>query len=103
MENCNEATVHMPRGTKLSVEQGELLHELDKYRRLIGKLPYLNLTRHDISYPVQHLSQFLVQSRVPHMQATIHMVRWYLKETINVGLYYPSSSDFQLKAHIDAN
>lgn len=47
------------------------------------------MTRHDISYVVQQLSQFMSDPRTPHMNAAIHVIR-YLKGTIryNVNVVY---------------
>jgi len=44
----------MAKGLKLSTETGELLADPAAYRRIIGRLLYLTLTRPDISYVVQH-------------------------------------------------
>ena len=44
---------------KLLPSQGELLSDPKKYRRLVGKLNYLTLTRPDISFAVSVVSQFL--------------------------------------------
>ncbi|KAK9672332.1 hypothetical protein RND81_12G093600 [Saponaria officinalis] len=100
MKNCSEANYPMCRGLKLSTETGLLLEQPEAYRRLIGRLLYLNLTRPDISYCVQHLSQFICQPRQPHMQAALHFVR-YLKGTVNIGLFYPSDSVLDVKAYSD--
>jgi len=56
----------MAKGLKLSVETGVLLEDPESYRRIVGRLLYLTLTRPDISYVVQHLSQFLQAPKVPH-------------------------------------
>jgi len=49
----------LPKGLHLSTDVGNILRQPDSYRRLVGRLLYLTLTRPDISYAVQHLSQFL--------------------------------------------
>ena len=41
---------------KLSKDDGELLHDVGMYRRLIGKLLFLTITRPDITYSVHRLS-----------------------------------------------
>ncbi|CAH9127826.1 unnamed protein product [Cuscuta epithymum] len=102
MENCQETEFPLPRGLKLSIDQGDLLDQPEVYRRIIGRLLYLNVTRPDISYSVQHLSQFLSQPRLPHFQAALHVVK-YLKGTINVGLFYPAVSTLTLTAFSDAD
>ena len=51
MENADISPAPLPTGLKLSTDIGELLDEPDVYRRLIGRLLYLGLTRPDLSYP----------------------------------------------------
>lgn len=49
----------LPKNIKLVFDQGNPLPNPDKYRRLVGRLLYLNFTRPDITYAVQQLSQFV--------------------------------------------
>ncbi|GJR64392.1 retrovirus-related pol polyprotein from transposon RE1 [Tanacetum coccineum] len=44
---------------KLTLGKGPSMSAPDKYRRLVGRLLYLTMTRPGISYDVQHLSQFV--------------------------------------------
>jgi len=46
----------MAKGLKLSTETAEVMANPEAYRRVVGRLLYLTLTRPDISYAVQHLS-----------------------------------------------
>ena len=102
MTACKPADFPLPTNLRLTIDQGELLSHPEVYRRLVGRLLYLNITRPDISYAVQHLSQFLSQPRHPHMQAALHLLR-YLKGSIGVGLFYPANSTLCLKAYTDAD
>ncbi|XP_074288561.1 uncharacterized protein LOC141613715 [Silene latifolia] len=102
MEDCYSAKFPLPRGLRLSTDEEDILQQPDVYRRIIGRLLYLNLTRSDVSYSVQQLSQFLSQPRVPHFQAALHLIR-YLKGTINLGLFYPSSADLNITSYCDAD
>ncbi|XP_014511530.1 uncharacterized protein LOC106770221 [Vigna radiata var. radiata] len=70
------------------------------YRRLIGKLIYLTTTRLDITFAVNHLSQFMSAPTTAHQQATTHILR-YLKGTPSVGIHLPRNSTAQLKAFCD--
>ena len=57
--------LHQQSGTPLSLE------DASSFRRLIGRLIYLTNTRPDITYVVQHLSQFVAAPTSAHQQATI--------------------------------
>lgn len=59
MDISDSSPAPLPTGLKLSIEVGALLDEPEVYRRLIGILLYLDLTRPNFSYSIQHPSQFL--------------------------------------------
>lgn len=59
LEESTPTRTPFPSGTKLSTHEGELLTDPESYRRMVGRLLYLNLSRPDISYSVQKLSQFM--------------------------------------------
>ena len=94
----------MDPNTPLTFSNGDLLSlaEHSQYRRLVGRLLYLTLSRPDITFVVHHLSQFVSQPRVPHLQAAHHLV-WYLKSNPGQGLFFAISSSLQLRAFSDAN
>lgn len=52
---------------KTSNFDGASLTDPTRYRRLIGRLMYLNITQPDITYAVNHLSQFVSNPRLPHL------------------------------------
>ena len=87
---------------KLSQEDSNLLDDPLRYRRMIGKLLYLTITRLDLSYSVNRLSQFLANPRVPHFQAAYHVLE-YIKSTVDQGLFFSTTSCVQLKAFADAD
>lgn len=53
------ASIPFPSKLKLTHDRGALLPDASRYRRFIGRLLYLGLTRPDISFVVQQLRQFL--------------------------------------------
>ena len=65
---------------RLTTTDGELLSDISSYRRLIGRLLYLILSRPDISFVVHQLSQYIAQPRLPHLQAAHHLL-CYLKQS----------------------
>jgi len=91
----------MERGLKLS-DKGTLLKEPNRYRRLIGRLIYLTVSRPDITYAVHVLSRFMHQPRKDHIKAALRVVR-YLKKALGQGLFFSSNSDFRLRAYCDSD
>ena len=47
-------------------KEGELLEELERYRRLVGKLNYLTITRLDIAYSISVLGHYMSSLTVSH-------------------------------------
>ncbi|KAJ9540013.1 hypothetical protein OSB04_026519 [Centaurea solstitialis] len=73
-----------------------------QYRRLIGRLLYLTVTRPDITFAVNLLSQFLSRPRQSHLDAATRVLR-YLKLTAGQGIFLPSGGDLTLEAYCDAD
>lgn len=92
----------LPQGLKLTTESGKLLADPETYRRLVGRFLYLTMTCPYVSYAIHHLSQFVSAPREPHMQATIHVLR-YLKGSICKGLFYPVQPQLKLTGFSDAD
>lgn len=87
---------------KLNQDKGELLPDPSSYQRLIGKLLYLTVTRPDLAYFVNKLSQFVVAPRDTHLHAA-HCVLKYIKGKVAQGLFYSSSSDLKLSVFSDSD
>lgn len=51
------------------------------YRRLIGKLSFLQHTQPDIAFKIQYLSQFLQCPQVPHMFTAFHVLRYLMNDS----------------------
>lgn len=92
----------MEENLRLSPTEGQLLHNASQYRRLVGKLIYLTITRPEISYSVHILSQFMQQPRKPHLDA-VHRLLRYLKGSPGQGLLFPSNGSLTLKGYCDAD
>ena len=60
------------------IREGETFEDPERYRRLVGKLNYLTVTRLDIAYSVSTVSQYMSSSTVDHW-TTIEHILCYLK------------------------
>lgn len=87
---------------KFTSTDSPLLKDPSLYRRLVGRLLYLTITRPDISYSVQTLSQRLSDPREADMVAA-HRVLRYLKGTPGQGLFYKTGENLSLKAFSDSD
>ncbi|XP_021748580.1 uncharacterized protein LOC110714381 [Chenopodium quinoa] len=75
----------MEQNHRLAHAKGPLLTDLGAYRRLVGRLVYLGVTRPDLTYSVHVLSQFMKAPQQEHWDAALRVVR-YLKCTPSQGL-----------------
>ncbi|XP_056158385.1 secreted RxLR effector protein 161-like [Syzygium oleosum] len=85
-------------GVRLDNEQGELLHDPEKYHRLVGKLNYLTITRPDISFAVSVVSQFMSSPRTNHWQVALQIVR-YLKRAPGQGLVFHNQGHLRIAGY----
>ncbi|CAA0839906.1 cysteine-rich RLK (RECEPTOR-like protein kinase) 8 [Striga hermonthica] len=69
LENSKPTTTPLPQGLNLSSLQSPPLDNPQKFRRLVGRLLYLNLSRADVSYAIQQLSQFVHSPSQRHWTA----------------------------------
>ncbi|XP_073304639.1 secreted RxLR effector protein 161-like [Primulina huaijiensis] len=88
--------------SKLSQDDGELLEDPSLYRKLVGKLLYLTITRPDLAYPVNKLSQFVSAPRSAHLQAVYSVLR-YVKGTAGQGVFYSSKTEAKLHIFSDSD
>lgn len=82
---------------KLLHDHGTPVVDPSLYRKLVGKLNYLTNTRPDLSFCVQHLSQFMASPHQPHWNAALHVLR-YLKSAPAQGILFNSSDSFNIEA-----
>lgn len=90
MTNCKLINSPIDPSQKFMLNQGETFSDLERYRRLIGKLIYLNITRSDISYMVGIVSQFMQNPNINHRNAVICILR-YIKKALGQGFVWGPS------------
>lgn len=71
--DCKPKSVPMDPKIPLSKEKGTMLSDATPYRELIGRLLYLCITRPDITFAVNWLSQFLSFPTNVHMHSALHI------------------------------
>ncbi|XP_019189137.1 PREDICTED: uncharacterized protein LOC109183487 [Ipomoea nil] len=96
--------VHSPMvvSSKLLHDDSPLLSDATMFRRIIGKLFYLTITRPDITYAVQQLSQFVGAPTEVHLKA-VHRVLRYIKKSPGQGILFSPNPIFQLKGFSDSD
>ncbi|XP_026450849.1 uncharacterized protein LOC113350971 [Papaver somniferum] len=82
MMGCKPCKTPVSQGQRASVCDGTLLSDVASYRSLVGSLQYLTLTRPDISYAVNYVSQFLHCPTDVHLQLSIEV---YQGITLSAG------------------
>ena len=92
---CKCAKTLMEHNLRLSKFKGEKLKDPSHYKRLVGKLLYLSITRPNITFAIHKLSQFMSKPRRPHLDAA-HKVLQYLKSELGKGLMFSSSTNLHL-------
>ncbi|XP_058759023.1 uncharacterized mitochondrial protein AtMg00810-like [Vicia villosa] len=82
--------------------EGDLLPDPLLYLQLVGSLNYLTITRMDISFAVQQVSQFMHTPRHLHL-AVVRRIILYLKGTSHRGLFFPANTSLTLLSYSDAD
>ncbi|GKV37323.1 hypothetical protein SLEP1_g45363 [Rubroshorea leprosula] len=92
----------MEQKLKLTLDGGSPLPNPMQYRRLVGQLIYLTITRPEISFSVHILSQFMQAPTQLHLDATMRVL-CYLKSSPRQGIFLSSSSSLQLSGFCDSD
>ncbi|CAL8119630.1 unnamed protein product [Prunus armeniaca] len=87
LEHCKSVTTPIAAKVVLSNTDGPLLPSQTEFCELVGCLQYLTLTRPNIAYAVNTVSQFMNASRAPHLVAAKRILQ-YVKRTVDHGLVF---------------
>ena len=101
MMNAKPSSTPMCPNTTLTLLSGAPLTDPTEYRMAIGSLQYLSLTRPDVSFAVNKLSQFMHRPTTEHWTAIKRVLR-YLSGTMSHGVFFPTKTSTALHAFTDA-
>ena len=90
----------IPTSPALSLTSGSTLSDPTEYRRVVGSLQYLLVTKPDIAFVVNKLSQYMHCPTTEHWSFVKRLLR-YLVGTIDEGLQLYKLSPLSLHAFID--
>lgn len=87
----------------LTSTDGDLISNPLAFREIVGSLQYLTITRPDIAFAVNSISQFMSQPHTPHLIAAKRILR-YIKGSLDHGLFFgPQHHLISLAAYVDAD
>jgi hypothetical protein len=76
MDGAKDVTTPLSTSVSLKLNDGSAAVNPTEYCKVIGALQYLSLTRPDISFAVNKLSQFMHCSSTIHWTATKRLLRY---------------------------
>jgi len=98
---CKPANTPMEANVDLCFDDSHTLDDLRRYRRLIGKIIYLTVTRSNITFAVGVLSRFMHQPRETHWLATMRILT-YIKSCPGKGLVYRKHGHIRISGYSDS-
>ena len=93
---CKLAKTPMDQNLKLSKYEENKLNNPGTYRRLVGRLLYLTITRPNITFAIHRLSQFMAKTRLPIYKLPIEFCNTSRALLVRVCCFHVSQS-FTLK------
>ena len=102
MSGAKDVSTPLSITQSLQLIDGTAAVDSSEFHRIIGRLQYLSLTRLDISFAVNKLSQFMHKPTTNHWTATKRLLR-YLKQTIFHGIQIHKAGLPILRTYSDAD
>nr|GEU58600.1 retrovirus-related Pol polyprotein from transposon TNT 1-94 [Tanacetum cinerariifolium] len=101
MTSCD--SIGTPMATKhLDADSNGTSVDQTKYHSMVGALMYLTKSKPDIAHATCYCARYQARPTEKHLTA-VKRIFWYLKNTINMGLWYPNNTYFELTAFSDSN
>nr|GFC47443.1 uncharacterized mitochondrial protein AtMg00810-like [Tanacetum cinerariifolium] len=102
MDSCNLVDTPMVDRLKLDEDLSGTPVDQTRFRSMVGSLMYLTTSRPDLVFVVCMCARYQAKPTKKHLEA-LKRVFWYLKGTINWGLWYSKDTAMALTAYADAD
>ncbi|GJV92896.1 retrovirus-related pol polyprotein from transposon TNT 1-94 [Tanacetum coccineum] len=102
MDSCDPVDTPIVDRIKLDEDPLGILVDLTRFRSMVGSLMYLTASRPNLVFVVCMCARYQASPTKKHLEA-LKRVFWYLKGTINWGLWYLKDTAMALTAYADAN
>ncbi|GKD67967.1 retrovirus-related pol polyprotein from transposon TNT 1-94 [Tanacetum coccineum] len=101
IDECVSMSTHMAT-KRLDADLQGTPTDQTTYRRMIGGFMYLTASRPDIAFATFVCARYQARPAVKHLKEVKQIFR-YLRQSYNMGLWYPKDSGFELIAYSDAD
>ncbi|KAJ9560566.1 hypothetical protein OSB04_005726, partial [Centaurea solstitialis] len=102
LENAKIMKTPMSPSCALDSDPDGTAVDVTTYRGMIGSLMYLTASRPDIMFSTCLCARYQSKPKESHLKAVKRIFR-YLKGTVNLGLWYPKGSGYELTGYTDAD
>ncbi|GJU58273.1 hypothetical protein Tco_1236039 [Tanacetum coccineum] len=102
LDQCDVVDIPMVGQSKLDEDPNGTPVDPTRFRGMVGSLMYLTTSRLDLVFVVCMCVRYQAKPTEKHLTAVKRVFR-YLKGTIDIGLWYPKDTDFNLTAFTDAD
>jgi hypothetical protein len=102
MVGAKDVSTPLSTGISLKLDDGTASVDSTEFRRVLGSLQYLSLTRPDIFFAVNMLSQFMHKPTTTHWTVVKNLLR-YLKQTIFHGIHIQKTTTWHLTTYSNAD
>nr|GEW00239.1 uncharacterized mitochondrial protein AtMg00810-like [Tanacetum cinerariifolium] len=100
MDSCDSVDTPMVDRLKLDEDLSGIPVDQTHFRSMVGSLMYLTASRPDLVFAVCMCARYQAKPTKKHLEA-LKRVFWYLKGTVNWGLWYPKDTAMALTAYAD--
>nr|GEU77851.1 uncharacterized mitochondrial protein AtMg00810-like [Tanacetum cinerariifolium] len=102
LESSDAVHTPMVERSKLDEDPQGTPVDTTRYRSMVGSIMYLTASRPDLVFVFCMCARYQAKPTEKHLTAVKRVFR-YLKGTINMGMWYPKETEFELTAFADAD